>query len=302
MLSAMARIAFIGFGELAATLAEGLGAPGRHELHAYLRRAPAPGSVTEARLRRAGAHAEQELSAVLSGAEVVLAAVPGSACQEVAERCAPLLSAGVLYADFASALPDVKARAAALLQSRGADYADAAVLGAAIVSGHQVPILASGPGAERLRRTLTPDGLMVDTLEGPPGAAATVKLLRSVYLKGRDALIAAMMLAARRHGVEEVVVRSIDTPGERVPFPALVERVLCSLAVHAGRRAEEIADAGELLARVDVDPALAGAGSALLRDLAALGLEDVFSGARPDDPAAVLEEIDRRWPEGGFSR
>ena len=38
-------------------------------------------------------------------------------------------------------------------------------------------------------------GLSVSTTDGPPGTAARVKLLRSVYLKGRDALIAEMGIA-----------------------------------------------------------------------------------------------------------
>jgi 3-hydroxyisobutyrate dehydrogenase-like beta-hydroxyacid dehydrogenase len=76
----MARIAFIGFGELAGALAEGMAAGGRHELRAYLRTAPALGSAAEARLQRARVRADRELREAVTGAEVVLAAVPGSAC------------------------------------------------------------------------------------------------------------------------------------------------------------------------------------------------------------------------------
>jgi len=52
-------------------------------------------------------------------------------------------------------------------------------------------------------------------------------------MKGRDALILEMMLAARRYGLEDRVAESIKGPGETVPFTALAERVLCALAVHA---------------------------------------------------------------------
>lgn len=292
----MARITFIGFGELAAALAEGLAGGGRHELRAYLRNAPASGSATGARLRRVGVRADRELRAALSGADAVLVAVPGSACAEVAGSTTPFLDPGTLYVDLSSAPPQTKSEAAVLIGGRGGDYADAAVLGTVVVSGHRVPIVASGPGAERFRVLVEPDGLPVDVLSGPPGAAATVKLLRSVYLKGRDALVTAMLLAARRHGVQDVVVQSIGGPGEQVPFPVLTERILCSVAVHAQRRGEELADAAEILEQVGVNPALAVAGSELLRDLAALGLREVFDGRRPNDAAEVLWELDRRWP------
>lgn len=291
----MATIAFIGFGELAAALAEGLADGGRHELRAYLRTEPELGSGRQHRLVDSGVRWSQKLSDVVPGAGVVLIAVPGTACLEVAERCAPHLAEGTLYVDLASATPESKRRAAKLVSERGCEYVDGAVVGTVVVSDHCVPILASGPGAERFRRLGEADGLRVQAIDGPPGAAATVKLLRSTYLKGRDALIAQLMLAARRHGLEEVVVRSIDGPGERVPFGELVERVLCSLAVHADRRSEELGDASHVLEEAGLDPSLARKGAQVLRDLAALGLADAFGGERPSEADIVLSEIDARW-------
>ena len=137
------------------------------------------------------------------------------------------------------------------------------------------------------------------TLDALPGHAALVKLLRSIFLKGRDALILEMMLAARRHGLEDTVVQSIDTAAERVPFPDVAERVLCSLALHAGRRAEELAQAGQILEQSGIDPALSEAGAEALRELAALNLPDHFGHQRPTDAGVVLEEIDRRWRKPG---
>jgi 3-hydroxyisobutyrate dehydrogenase-like beta-hydroxyacid dehydrogenase len=289
----MAVIAFIGFGELAAALADGLAKSKRHDLRAYLRSEP-EGTRRE-RLSQTGVRHSTRPD-VLAAATVVLSAVPGTACLAVAEQCAPYLDAGALYVDLASAAPDDKSCASESVRKRGAHYVDAAVLGTVVVSGHQVPILACGQGAEEFRSLVEPDGLVVNTLEGPPGQAALVKLLRSVYLKGRDALIAEMMLAARRRGLEEVVIDSLDGPSERTPFPALVERVLCSLALHAGRRSEELGQAAEVLAREGIDPSFVQAGAKLLRELGDLGLADGFGGERPSDASAVLTEIERRWP------
>lgn len=289
----MALIAFIGFGELAAAFAEGFAASGRHELRAFLRTEPQ--APRRQRLTQAGVHYSTE-ARVLAGATAIFAAVPGSACVAVAEQAAPYLDPGVLYIDLASAAPEDKSRASEIVRTRGAHYVDAAVLGTVVVSGHGVPILACGQGAEEFRSLVEPDGLVVKTIEGPPGQAALVKLLRSVYLKGRDALITEMMLAARRHGLDEVVIDSLDGPSEHTPFPALVERVLCSLALHAERRGEELGHAADVLAHEGIDPAFVQAGAKLLRDLGELGLADAFGGVRPNDAGAVLAEIDLRWP------
>ncbi len=291
----MAVIAFVGYGALGAALAEGLAAGGRHALRAYLRTVPEPGSPRQRRLTDSRIRASEDLGEVLNGADCLLIGVPGSACLDVASRCSPHLATGALYVDLASAPPESKRQAAKLVSECGGEYVDGAVVGTVVVSGHRVPVLASGPGAERFRRLVVQDGLRVQTLHGPPGVAATVKLLRSSYLKGRDALIVQLMLAARRHGLEEVVIQSIDGPGERVPFRELVERVLCSLAVHADRRSEELGEAGQILEEAGLDPSLAREGARTLRDLAALGLADVFGGERPGEADVVLSEIDARW-------
>lgn len=290
----MTSLAFVGFGELAAGLAVGLGQSGRHELRAYVRRTPPRDSVADRRLARAGVRRCEALSEAVSGADAVLSAVPASASTEVANRCASLLERESLYVDFASAAPAEKVAACELITAAGGRYVDAAVLGTVLMSGYAVPILVSGPGAEAFHALVRPDGLQVTAIEGPAGASALVKLLRGVYLKGRDALIVEMMLAAKRHGLDDIVASSIDGPGERVPFTEIVERVLCSLAIHAGRRAEELASASEIVQGAGIDPALTRAGAQTLRDVANLGLVDLFGGERPSDARAVLAAIDDR--------
>ena len=290
----MAVLAFVGFGELGRGLAEGLGSSGRHELRAYLRKAPAPGSGTDQALARVGVQHSVELSAAMSGADAVLVVVPPASAREVATRCAPLLRRGTLYVDFASAAPEHKEEAAAIVERSGALYVDVAVLGTVLMSGHEVPMLASGAGAHAWQALVTPDGLRVTAIDAPAGHAALVKLLRSIYVKGRDALIVETMLAAKRHGLEDLVADSIDGPGEHVSFPALADRVLCSLAMHAERRADELAAASDVVRRAGIDPALTRAGSETLRAVASLGLAEAWGGKRPTDAGAVLAAIDER--------
>ncbi len=290
----MAVFAFVGFGELAASLADGLAASGRHQLRAYVRRPPPPGSPQHRRLARAGVEPCEQLKTAVRGAAAVLAAVPASAASQVAEDAAPLLESGALYVDLASAAPEAKARSAGRVCASGGSYVDAAVLGTVLTSGAAVPILASGPGASDFEALVASDGLKVTTIDAPAGHAALVKLIRGIYLKGRDALIVETMLTARRYGLAELVAASLNGPGERVPFERLAERILCSLAVHAERRADELAASSEVVARAGIDPSLARAGSRMLRNLARLGLCELFDGERPDDAEVVLAAIDER--------
>jgi len=289
-------VAIVGFGELGEALARALRDAGRPAPRAFSRPRAArwDADALRRRMEAAGAEPAATLESALAGTELVLVCVPGSASREIAERARVALAPGALYADLASASGEDKEAAGELIAGAGARYVDAAVLGAVAAAGARVPILAAGAGAASFAEAGARFGLAVKPLEAPAGAAARVKLLRSVYLKGRDALIAEMLLAARRHGVEQVVADSIQGPGEEVPFPALADRVLTSLALHAERRADELRASVALLRASGVEAAVTGGAVLRLQLLAEVGLAKRFGGLRPSDAAQVLDELERR--------
>jgi len=264
-------LALLGFGELADALCRRVREKGADAPLAFSRRRaePAASERLRQRMQDAGARPAQTLAAAVSSADVVLACLPAGASEAVAAEAGEAMAAGTLYVDLASAAPEVKQRSAASVEAGGGDYVDAAVLGAVAASGGSVPILAAGTGARALGELAPRFGLAVTSIPEPAGAAARVKLLRSVYLKGRDALVAEMLLAARRHGLEATVADSVAGPGEEVPFSELAERILRSLTLHAGRRADELAASGELLLAAGVDPAATRGAERRLRLLAA---------------------------------
>jgi 3-hydroxyisobutyrate dehydrogenase-like beta-hydroxyacid dehydrogenase len=289
----MRSVAFIGFGEFAHAIAGGLSEKGI-ELRAYVRPRLDPSGATARanRMQSVGVRRAESISDALDGADVIIAAVPGSAGRDVADACARHLTPGQLYVDPTSSLPDAKVAAAELVQRSGAEYADVAVLGTVVTSGAQVSMLAAGPGAARWREEGCAAGLRITAMDGATGDAARIKLLRTVFMKGRDALVLELLLAARRHRVHEAVLESIGGAGEQASFPQLAERVMCSLAIYAERRAEELADAATLLRDVGVEPLMVEAGETRLRQLAQLGLAARFGGERPHDLAEVLDAVE----------
>jgi 3-hydroxyisobutyrate dehydrogenase-like beta-hydroxyacid dehydrogenase len=293
-------VSFIGYGEFADAIGRGLAATGI-DVCAYgrSRADPSAAQARSDRMDAAGVRPAESLSAALTNADVVIAAVPASSAGEVVKACAPHLHSGQIYVDPSPSLPATKRTAAELVAHAGAEYVDVAVLGTVVTAGASVPMLASGSGAERLSAEASAAGLNVTAIAGAAGDAALVKLLRSVFMKGRDALVLEMLLAARRHGVEEAVLASIGGAGEQVPFPSLAERVMCSLVVYAERRADELADAAALLCDVGVEPMMAQAGEKRLRQLADSGLSARFGGQRPHDLAEVLNALDALEKEQG---
>jgi 3-hydroxyisobutyrate dehydrogenase-like beta-hydroxyacid dehydrogenase len=260
----VAVVALIGYGELGAVLGAALADV--HEVRAWSR--SRDGSLEEA----------------MDGAELVISAVPGTASEEVAGQVLALIRPGACFTDLTAAAPEAKERAAERFEL----YADGAVLGTVATSGAAVPIAVAGNGAGRFREVAARAGMQVEVLHGAKaGTPARLKLVRSVYMKGRDALVLETMLAARRLGAEDEVARSIAGPGEQVPFTELSERVLRALAVHAGRRADELEASAALLRELGVDPLMAEAGASRLRRIAPL--REQFGGERPAEGGATLD-------------
>ena len=286
--------AFVGFGALAEAFAMGLRDGGAVDVAAFARPCrdagrPVPSGAGS---RPPGCAAALRSRRRPRARTSIVAAVPAAAAGEVAAACSSHLRSGALYVDPSPLPPTDKAELAAMLAAAGAQYADVAVMGTVAVDAHAVPMLAAGPGATRWAATVAPFGFRVSHVDGPPGRASLVKLLRSVYMKGRDALILEMLVAARRHGVEDAVLQSIGGPGEQVPFPELASRVVRSLALYAERRSAELTNAAELLADVDVEPLVTNAGAARLRWLADFDVRARFGDERPDDMQQVLRMVD----------
>ena len=281
-------VAFVGFGDLASTWAAALRPRDGVRLRAFLPAdSPSRGTGLAAqRERRSGLAAGTDLAAVIEGAGLVIAAVPASAATAVAAACAPHMQPGTVYVDPSPGSPAHKQEIASMLDGTGALYVDVAVLGTVTLSGLEVPLLAAGPGAEPFGTLAIALGMDVQVTGPTAGDAARVKLIRSVYMKGRDALLVEMLTTARRCGLDARVIDSIArAPGEQVPFEQLVDRVMPALVRHAGRRADELANASAEVERSGLEPTMTAAAESRLRWMASLAqIADL--GGRPQPPAA----------------
>jgi len=207
-------------------------------------------------------------------------------------RCAKSVTPAALFVDISPQLPEAKQADAAAIEQVGGTYADVAVLGTVAADGYRAPMLVCGSGASTWQSIAAGLGIVVTVIDGPAGSASLVKLLRSIYLKGRDSLIVELLLATRAYGLDETVVQTIAGAREQVPFPDLVTRVMCGLALHAERRADELSKSATIMEAAGVEPLVTRAGVERLRRLAALGLRARFADQRPATLEDVLGAID----------
>lgn len=278
------RVALIGFGEAARAFAPGLAGV---VLAAYDRQTddPATRDAKRGDYARAGVIGYERAADALAGAAGALSLVTADQALAAAEA-AGALPADAFWFDMNSVAPATKRAAADAIVARGGCYVDVAVMAPVHPKRTAVPVLVSGPharpGAALLRSMGFADVTLVD---GPIGAASAIKMIRSVMVKGIEALSAECVLAADAAGVRAAVIASLDASWPGADWGRRFDYNLDRMIVHGTRRAAEME---EVIATLDA----LGTGSAMSRATAtrqrAIGAGGFGS---PDGLDAKLELI-----------
>ena len=292
--AAQVRLGLVGYGEIGSTLGAGLRRSGLAEVLSYDKHAfdgPYAGLI-QLRAQEAGVPLLRSAAELADRAEVIIGATPGSSSIASAEALASHLRPRHLVADIASATPRVKQAVDERLSASGADFADGSIVGTP-KDGHAMPILLAGGPAAQLRDALVPWGMNLTAVGERIGDASAIKILRSVVMKGLEALLLECLLGARRYGIDAAVLASLDKTLAR-PFPQIVHGLITTDVVHAGRRSEEAAMSAEALAEVGLDGVVARAVAERLRWVAGLGVKEHFGGEVPEDWRTALDGIEAK--------
>lgn len=247
------RIALLGFGEAASTFARtaGWGA----SASAF--------DIDPARTRamdELGVGVAATPAEALADAKLVLSLVTADAALAVARGCAAFLAPGVLWCDMNSVAPDTKRAAAGAVEQAGGRYIDVAVLAPVEPARLAVPMLLSGPGAPDAEASLRAAGFTSLRVVGEEvGKASAIKMLRSVMVKGIEALTAEMMLAATAAGVADEVLASLDASEKPRPWAERAAYNIERMVTHGARRAAEMEESAKTLASLGVEPIMAAA-------------------------------------------
>lgn len=240
-----AKVAFIGFGEAASAFRSGWRGAGLADtVAAFDVKTGSADAVVRARkwadYVAAGVTGAERVEDALYGAALVFSLVTADQAQAAARNAAAHLTPGALFFDGNSCAPGTKRESAQAVEAAGGRYVDLAVMAPVHPKLHKTPLLVAGPHAAEALAALS--ALEMDAREapGPVGTASSIKMIRSVMMKGLEALFLECVLAGRKAGVDGVVLESLDVtyPGfgfkERAAY--MQERVM----THGVRRAAEM--------------------------------------------------------------
>lgn len=235
-------VALVGFGEAGQAFAAGWGRPKGCEPVAYDLKFGDPDTAGAMRQRctAAGVRAAEDRATALSGAGLVFSVVTADQALEAARACASFIAPGAFWLDCNSCAPQTKQRAAALIEAAGGRYVDVAVMAPVHPKRHEVPLLLAGPHAAEAASLIARLGMRPSVSGDRIGDASSIKMLRSVMIKGLEALTTECLLAARRAGVEEAVIASLQASDPGFDWRARGAYNLERMMVHGERRAAEV--------------------------------------------------------------
>ena len=238
------KVAFIGFGEAASAFVEGWGAGRPPVLSAYdIKTDSADTVVCDAKhtdYRRWGVAGALTLADALADADVVFSLVTADQALIAARGAVAWIAPGALYFDCNSCSPGTKRAAAELIEAVGGRYVDAALMAPVHPALHRVPMLVSGPHVDDALATLTALDMRAQSTAGPVGHASSVKMVRSIVIKGLEALATECILAGRRAGVDERVLASLEASFPGFKWPERTGYMLERVMTHGIRRAAEM--------------------------------------------------------------
>jgi 3-hydroxyisobutyrate dehydrogenase-like beta-hydroxyacid dehydrogenase len=254
------RIALIGFGEFGSTFAKGfLGAGWSVACYDILFDNSAAGAEFRARAKALGAEACASAAAAADGARVVISAVTATSAIAVAREAAGYLRPGQFFLDINSVSPETKRADAEAIKPSGATYVEAAVMAPVAPYGLKVPMLLGGTGGAALAKLLAPAGLKMEPVAEEIGEASAIKMCRSVMIKGIEALAFECFLTARRYGVEDRITASLGETFKPLDWEKLAGYLIERVVKHGRRRAAEMREAAETVARAGLEPLLTSA-------------------------------------------
>jgi len=250
------RIALIGLGEVGQVLAHDLQRAVGVELTAWDRLFPLAGSEP----RRAAAalpcvRVASAMAEAVRDSALVISAVTAAECRAAAAEASATLAPGTFYLDLNSVSPRTRLEAAHSIDAAGGRYVEAAVMSPIAPQRIASPIWLGGPHARAflpLAQALgfTGAGVYADTV----GAASAAKMCRSVIVKGMEALLAESLLTARRHGVEDAVLASLQDLFPLGNWRKLARYMISRSLQHGRRRAEEMREAMRTVAEAGLEP------------------------------------------------
>jgi 3-hydroxyisobutyrate dehydrogenase-like beta-hydroxyacid dehydrogenase len=261
------RVCLLGFGEVGQMLASNLSTRAAR-ISVWDLKFADPHSAPSRAASRLGVVPASDAAGAAHGADVIISAVTAAQIDSAVRSVAAHVARDAWYFDLNSTSPAAKAAAGQIAEAVGARFVEAAIMSPIAPRGAASPMLIGGVHAAQFQAVAMQLGFTATRVTpGKLGSASAAKMCRSVIVKGLEALVLESLLAARRHGVDDMVLDSLHDL--KIDDWRGSARYMASRAMlHGARRAEEMREVTRTVGEAGLMPHMSSA-CAIWQDWAA---------------------------------
>jgi 3-hydroxyisobutyrate dehydrogenase-like beta-hydroxyacid dehydrogenase len=287
------RIGIIGYGEAGQAIAQGLCSNKESSMGVFdikFNDEEFRGALT-LKAKEQGLMVEKDIGSLIVNNDIILSVVTGEVATQVVRESLPFMKEGKVYVDMNTVSPREKILMGELIEEKRGSFIEVAILGAIASYGFKSPMLVCGKRADQFVNLLGNMGFNVRFVSEEIGEASYLKMLRSVFAKGVEALLLEMLVGAERCDLLEPLMDAIVKHMDGSSFQEIANTWITTNVIHADRRAEEMDHVIETLNELHVRPIMAEAVRDRLRKSSQSGLKDFFKGEKPEDYREVINAM-----------
>ena len=242
-------IAFIGLGEAASAIISGWGDHRNKQVQAFDIKLHESDTKEEiiSRASKLSIGLKSSLQDLVRDADLIFSTVTTDQALAVAREASSFMRDKAYFFDLNSSAPSSKQRSCKSIETNGGCYVDVAVMAPVSAKRNLVPLLISGGKAVDALTALEKLPMNARVIDGPVGRASSVKMVRSIMVKGLEALTAECAIAAIEADVLDEVFVSLS---EGHPYFNISTHAMYNLErslSHGKRRAEELKEVSKML-------------------------------------------------------
>ena len=247
--------AFIGFGEAGQAFVNNWSTKHRSQTKAFdIKSLQDDTQITEA-MQKHGILETQSATQSAAEADVIFSLVTADQATNAAASVGPMKK-GALYLECNSVSPGSKKENAEIIHAAGGTLVDVAVMAPVQPALNKVPLLLSGEAAPVAEAILNELGMNPSVLDGEVGLSSSIKMIRSIMVKGMEALFAECVLSAVKAGVDETVLASLEKSFPAMNWMKQAGYNFERMSVHGRRRAAEMIESAKTIEELGLPNAM----------------------------------------------
>jgi len=255
------RIAFIGLGEVATAFISSWDISRVSLITAFDIKTNHPNTAEKIELLAQNLKIKlaSNLNEAVAFADVVFSTVTAEQAAIVAKSASKLMRADTYFLDLNSCAPSTKRLSEKVMWDKMVRYVDVAVMEPVYPKKNKVPLLISGDWSKEAIKVFDNLSMHARIIKGEVGKASSIKMVRSIMVKGLEALTAECTLAAFAAGVVDEVFPSLLDGHPKIDIHARAKYNFERSMRHGIRRAEEMDEVAKMVADFGLPNTLAQA-------------------------------------------